>query len=132
MTKHVLILDDNADNRKLLYYALMPHNYDIHEAALGRDVLRLLDQKTDIDLALLDIELPDIDGLDVAEKLRQRFPDIVLIMLSANDNSDRLNRARKVGVHAYAVKPFNLRNILDFIRAFDDNALQPDMDMQVL
>ena len=132
MTKHVLILDDNADNRKLLCYALMPQDYAIHEAELGRDVLRLLDQKTDIDLALLDIELPDIDGLDVAEKLRQRFPGIVLIMLSANDNSDRLNRARQVGVQAYAVKPFNLKKILDFIRAFETDALQPDMDMLVL
>lgn len=131
MTKRVLILDDNADNRKLLFYALMSGDYEIHQAELGSDVARLIED-TQFDLALLDIELPDGDGLELAEKMRDRCPDAVVIMLSANDNIDRLEQARKVGAHAFVVKPFNLPKVLEFIQNCDGSPAGSSVDMQVL
>jgi DNA-binding response OmpR family regulator len=131
MTKRVLILDDNADNRKLLFYALMSGDYEIHQAELGSDVARLIED-TQFDLALLDIELPDGDGLDLAAKMRDRCPNAVVIMLSANDNIDRLEQARKVGAHAFVVKPFNLPKVLEFIQNCDASPAGSTADMQVL
>lgn len=131
MTKRVLILDDNADNRKLLVYALMSGDYEIHQAELGSDVARLI-QDTQYDLALLDIELPDGDGLELAEQMRERSPNAVVIMLSANDNIDRLEQARKVGAHAYVVKPFNLPKVLKFIQEYDTPPADSHVEMQVL
>ena len=117
MAKHVLILDDNTDNLDLLSlsFTALQSGYEIHRAAAGSEVAALL-EKTHLDLALLDVELPDADGLTLAEQLRQHFPDIVLIMLSANDEMDRLERARQVGASAYVVKPFNLSEIFELIR----------------
>jgi DNA-binding response OmpR family regulator len=131
MTKQVLILDDNADNRQLLYFALMSGDYKIFQAEQGSDVMRLM-QDTSFDMALLDVELPDADGLELAEKLRQRCPEVTLIMLSANDNTDRMEKARQVGAHAYVVKPFNLPKVLEFIREFEKEADKTGSRMHVI
>lgn len=114
MTRKVLVLDDNADNRKLLYYALMTGDFEIYEAELGSEANALL-EKREFDLALLDVELPDADGLELAGLLHQKYPDMFLIMLSANDDTTLLTRAREAGAQAYVVKPFNLRKLLDLI-----------------
>ena len=131
MTKRVLIVDDNEDNRKLLFFALMSGDYEIHQAESGQHVSDML-EKTRFDLALLDVELPDIDGLKLAEQLHEKHPDTVVIMLSANDNVDRLQKARQVGASAYIVKPFNLPKVLEFIRKFEGQTVTPDTEMQVL
>ncbi len=131
MTKRVLILDDNADNRKLLVYALHGHKYEICEAALGQEVLAMLQNGANsFDLALLDVELPDGDGLTLATKLREHSPEIVLIMLSANDSVDLVQHARTLGANAYVVKPFNLPKLLEFIRDFDQQTITASTAMQ--
>ncbi|MBI5959699.1 MAG: response regulator [Chloroflexi bacterium] len=124
MTKKVLILDDNADNRELLGFALMTGDYEIHKAELGKDAMQMV-ESTQFDLALLDVELPDIDGLDLAETMRTRYPDVGLIMLSANDNMDRLEKARRVGANAYVIKPFNLPELLKFLKKFEADVPRP-------
>ncbi len=129
MTKQVLILDDNADNRQLLYFALMTGDYEIHQAEQGSEAVTLMQQNV-YDLALLDVELPDADGLELAETLRQKCPHVALIMLSANDNIERLQKARQIGANAYVVKPFNLPKVLKFIRDFESN--QAEADMQII
>jgi CheY-like chemotaxis protein len=133
MARHVLILDDNNDNLDLLSFSLtsLQPGYEIHRAAAGSEVAALL-EKTHLDLALLDVELPDADGLTLAEQLRQHFPDIVLIMLSANDEMDKLERARQVGAHAYVVKPFNLSEIFKLIRETEIRAAGASSQMLVV
>lgn len=126
MSKRVLILDDNADNRKLLVFALHAHPYELCEAALGEDVEKLLRSEPPFDLALLDVELPDSDGLELAARLRKHSPSVVLIMLSANDNGDLVQRARELGANAYVVKPFNLPKLLEFISAFEDQTVKAE------
>lgn len=118
MAKKVLILDDNADNLELLGFALKIGDYEIYKAELGSDAEKLF-ENTRFDLALLDVELPDADGLDLAEKLRTCSPETGLIMLSANDDLNRLEKARKVGAFAYIIKPFNLPEVLKLIKELE-------------
>ncbi len=131
MTKRVLIVDDNEDNRKLLFFALMTGDYEIHQAESGQDVPDLL-ENNQFDMALLDVELPDVDGLKLAAQFHEKQPAAVVIMLSANDNVDRLQQARLVGASAYIVKPFNLPKVLAYIRKFEEESVTPDAEMQVL
>lgn len=131
MSKQVLILDDNADNRELLFFALMSRDYDIHQAALGRDAKKIIGQVS-VDLALLDVELPDGDGLELAEQIRRHNPEAVLVMLSANDSNELLQQARDLGVNAYVVKPFNLPRLLSFIRSVDEKGVTSGTKMQML
>ena len=132
MIQHILILDDNSDNRQLLFFALMSGDYVIYQAELGSDVDAIVSKAPRIDLALLDIELPDANGLDLAKQLRAQIPDIRLIMLSANDSIDLLERARAIGAEAYVVKPFNLPQVLKFIRELETESTEAQREMQVL
>ena len=115
MGKKVIIVDDHPANRKLLYFALRTGgDYEFHEAGSGAELMLLIEKVTP-DLALLDIELPDIDGLTLAEKLRKQFPKAILVMLSVLDNPDVLKKAFEAGANAYVIKPYNLRAVLDLI-----------------
>ncbi len=133
MSKHVLILDDNLDNLQLLAlcFATFKSDYKLHQATTGRDTLLLLED-TCLDMALLDIELPDADGLTLGEQLRRKFPGMTLIMLSANDEVEKLERARAIGASAYFVKPFNLSEILNVLRAIECTAVGSRSQMLVV
>src|SRR5690606_34835836 len=101
------------------------------EAALGQEVIaRLEAESSPFDLALLDVELPDVDGLEVAVRMRKHSPEAVLIMLSANDNTDLVQRARELGANAYIVKPFNLPKLLEFVNAFENQTVKADSALQ--
>ena len=76
---------------------------------------RVVIEQVTPDLALLDIELPDTDGLTLAKTLRERFPKALLVMLSVLDNPDILKKAFEAGANAYVIKPYNLREVLDLI-----------------
>jgi CheY-like chemotaxis protein len=115
MPKQVLIVDDNPANRKLLYFALRRGDYEMHEAATAGELMTLTESISP-DLALLDIELPDEDGLSLAGKLRQKFPKAILVMLSVNDEPSIVDRAFYAGANAYVVKPYDLCQVVDLIK----------------
>ncbi len=131
VTKQILIVDDDLNNRELLYFTLMKGAYDIHQAGTGDEATRL-SQETPMEMALIDIELPDANGLDLAEQFRQGFPKMIILILSALDNPDLLQRACRVGVNAYVVKPFSIRPLLDLIQKLEAKAELPEREMQVL
>lgn len=115
MSKQVLIVDDNPANRKLLYFALRRGDYEMHEAATAGELMTITESVSP-DLALLDIELPDEDGLSLAGKLRQKYPKAILVMLSVNDEPSIVDRAFYAGANAYVVKPYDLCQVVDLIQ----------------
>lgn len=131
MTKQVLIVDDNPGNRKLLFFALNAGDYEFHQAQTGAEALAAIDTTT-IDLALLDVELPDINGLDLAETVRQRFPKTLLVMLSVLDTSEAFERAFHAGANAYVIKPYNLRKVLELIQQLQQHPTTPCVQMLIL
>lgn len=125
---NVLILDDNPDNLKLLELALTTYNFNIFTATTYENAQSIV-KETDIELALLDIELEEVlkpNGLDLAEELRSHNTSVVIIMISANDNIKKLDRARKIGVDVYIVKPFNLPKILKLVQKFVEGGFVTD------
>lgn len=114
MTNHVLILDDNPDNRELLFLALSSDDYNIYQCETHQDAHQHI-MSNRVDVALLDIELPDGDGLEIAATMRQQHPASVIIMLSALDNFEMIHKASDIGVNAYIVKPYDLAILLDLI-----------------
>lgn len=131
MTKQVLIVDDNASNRKLLYFALKAGDYELHQAETGDEAMRII-EKTALDLALLDVQLPDIDGLDLARTVRQRFPKTLLIMLSVLDTGEAFERAFQAGANAYVIKPYNLRKVLELLQQLEQRPTSPHGQMLIL
>lgn len=114
MSKRVLIVDDDHSNRQLLFYALKAGNFDILDTASGKDALHLIEHHH-FDVALIDIELPDVNGIEVVRALHQAQPHAVIMMSTATDSPEMLTKACQVGARIYLVKPFELPTILRLI-----------------
>lgn len=108
----ILLVDDDETIRESLAWRLENLSYRVLPAALGREALRLARQEP-LDAVILDICLPDIDGLQICRMLTEdrRTADVPVIMLSAIDESDIVRRCREVGGLFFLAKPFDL-NVL--------------------
>jgi DNA-binding response OmpR family regulator/GGDEF domain-containing protein len=105
----LLVVDDNEDNRYTLTRRLGREGYaNIATATNGREALQLL-QAEPIDLVLLDIMMPDMNGYEVLERLKtdQRLQHIPVIMISAVDEIESVIRCIELGAEDYLSKPFN-------------------------
>jgi DNA-binding response OmpR family regulator len=112
--KTILIVDDNPSNLKLLELALtaaLKLECQIYQAGTHKAAVKLLEAQG-VDIALLDVELPDGNGLELARQLRHEAPSTLIIMLSALDERDVIDKACRAGADAYITKPFNLRDVL--------------------
>src|ERR1700722_6478362 len=102
----LLIVDDVADNRAVLARRFQRRNFDITEADCGRSALDLIERHS-FDLVLLDIMMPDITGVEVLRKIRQKYSQskLPVIMVTANSRSDDIVEALEVGANDYVTKP---------------------------
>jgi serine phosphatase RsbU (regulator of sigma subunit) len=104
----LLVVDDTEVNRDLLSRRLRSLGHEVVTAVHGRDALETLGREP-IDLVLLDIMMPEMDGFQVLERLRDdaRLRTIPVIMISAVDEIDAVARAIELGAADYLPKPFN-------------------------
>ena len=104
----ILIVDDSEMNREMLK-AILGEGYKYAEAVDGAQALRMLQQDMNIDLVLLDINMPKIDGFAVLEHMNQfRWIDEVpVIMISAADDRESIKRCYSLGVADYIRRPFD-------------------------
>ena len=84
--RNLLIVEDDEDIRSMLRMYFEPEGYNIFEAETGRDAIVLFSQEK-IDLVFLDIMLPEMDGLQVCEKLREHS-DVAVIMITAKSQEE--------------------------------------------
>ena len=120
MTTRVVIADDEAIIRLDLKEILVEAGYEVvGEAGNGDDALRLI-RDQDPDLALLDVKMPGMTGLEVARALDSSRPSVVL--LTAFSQRDMIEEARAAGVSAYLVKPFRRHELLPALRAVVERA----------
>lgn len=105
MAYTILIADDEAEIRELLRLYLEKDGYHVLEAADGQSALSLLEQE-EIDMALLDIMMPKVDGYHVLKKLRESSNMPVMILSAKNQDSDKI-LGLDLGADDYLAKPFN-------------------------
>jgi two-component system, OmpR family, response regulator len=101
----VLVVDDDAHIRKLIRLYLENSNYGVIEAADGQEALDLLG-KHPIDLAIVDVMMPKIDGYELTEDIRS-FLDIPILMVTAKAESQDKVKGFRAGTDDYLVKPFD-------------------------
>jgi diguanylate cyclase (GGDEF)-like protein/PAS domain S-box-containing protein len=104
----VLIIDDNEMNRDMLSRRLERKGYAVREAESARGLVERL-QKEPVDLILLDVEMPEVSGLDALQALRSHFNPIELpiIMVTAKDRSEDVVAALDLGANDYVTKPID-------------------------
>lgn len=111
----ILIIDDEAQIRKLLTITLQSNNYKVIEAATGSEGVKLVSSHTP-DLVLLDLGLPDESGHEVLRHLREWFSNPILI-ISVQTNEEDIVRALDNGANDYLIKPFRTGELLARIRS---------------
>ncbi|HJU04137.1 MAG TPA: ATP-binding protein, partial [Nitrospiraceae bacterium] len=113
--KRILVGDDDADIRHLLRDRLESEGYLVHLALDGREALGAL-WSGSLDGMILDIGIPQIDGLDVLRQVRKKYPAMPVIMITAVEARERAIAAMQAGANAYLLKPFTsaqLQHVVD-------------------
>lgn len=108
--KQILVVDDDADIRQLLLDWLTSQGYAAETARDGAQALAAL-QSGRFDGVILDMGLPDLDGLEVLRRLREWNHSIPVLVVTASDAKERAVRAVSLGAQAYLLKPFDLRHM---------------------
>lgn len=119
----VLVVDDERAIRRFLNAALTAHGYAVFEAATGEEALAaVIAQRPD--LIILDLGLPDIDGVEVTRRLRE-WSRLPIIILSVREQEEDKIEALDAGADDYLTKPFGIGELLARMRAAQRRAAQP-------
>lgn len=110
----ILIIDDEIQIRRLLEITLSATGYKICEAATGKEGL-IMAATSIPNLIILDLGLPDIDGIEILKKLREWYQKPIII-LSARNSENEIVRALDIGANDYLTKPFHTGELLARIR----------------
>lgn len=108
--QRILIVDDEEDLRSILTQRLVRRGYEIMEAGTAQEGIELL-QENIFESVLLDIRLPDGDGLQLLQEMKKRQPDLQVIMLTGHGTLESAIEAMKAGAYDYLTKPCNLSEL---------------------
>ncbi len=121
MGQNILYIEDNPDNMLLVQRALESRGYKLLKAVNGMDGISVAEEG-DVDLILLDINLPDIDGYEVAQRLRKsnkpKLAYIPIIAITANALKGDAQKALEAGCDVYMSKPIDIRELWARVEAF--------------
>ena len=103
----ILIVDDEPDVLKLLHEALTLRGYDVRLASSGDEALDVIERENSINMVLLDVILPGRSGVETLKELKQRHPQLAVILMSAVADSHVAHHARRLGAFDYILKPLD-------------------------
>lgn len=108
-----MIADDVGETRQSIHMmmSLVPNSEVVAVARNGREAIAMAKQHRP-DIALVDINMPEVDGLTAIQKMRQHQPNLICIIISAEKDPPTLQRAIAVGAHGYLIKPISAEQLL--------------------
>ncbi|MEH1952603.1 response regulator [Nostoc sp.] len=121
LNRRLLVVDDNATNRKIIYHQATRWGMLVDQAASATTALKAIQeaakQKNLYDIAVVDMQMPEIDGMTLGEQIKANsaIAGLPLIMLTSTNQRDEIQRALKIGFAAYLVKPVKSSRLLDTI-----------------
>lgn len=111
----ILLVDDEAALCESLTYTLQKEGYEVTTAADGQSAIKQFHKQVP-DIILLDLMLPEVDGMEVCWRIRA-FSDVPIVMLTAKDQDTDKVRGLEAGADDYVTKPFNTRELLARIKS---------------
>ena len=107
----ILIVEDEKPIREFIAINLKREKYEVVEAVSGEEALSLLKDE-EVDLVILDIMLPGIDGYEVCRNIRENLPDTAIIMVTAKSQDMDKVIGLELGADDYVIKPFNTYELI--------------------
>ena len=114
MSKKILICDDEEGIRESLKLILGDH-YDLILTDTGEQCLECLEHDKSVGLVLLDIKMPEVDGLDILKILKEKNPSLNVIVVTGYKSIETASEASSLGASGYIVKPFKSDEILEAV-----------------
>lgn len=108
---HILVVEDNADMRELFCTVLSDSGYHCLPASNGLDALEIMDREY-VDLIVADIMMPGMDGYELTKTLRDTKCEIPILMVTAKDQFEDMQRGFRAGTDDYMVKPINVKELV--------------------
>jgi len=114
----ILIVDDEKEIIELIKYNLEKANFNVISAKSGGEALDLIDSKPSINLIILDVMLPGIDGLEILKKIKksEKTKNIPVIMLTAKGEESDIVAGLKLGADDYITKPFSVKVLIERVK----------------
>ena len=105
---HALIIDDSSATRMILREILSSHGFDIVEAENGKQALEQLADHDDITLALVDWNMPEMNGYEFLIEARKdsKFDGVLMMMVTTETDMSKVSQALEAGANEYVMKPF--------------------------
>ena len=118
--KSILIIDDDKSILRILTRILQKQGYSTQTAETGREAEEQMNSQH-YDLALIDVKLPDTDGVDLLQKIQATRPDMIKIILTGFASMDNGIKALNAGADAYLVKPVEPTELIKILKEkFDE------------
>ena len=116
----ILVVDDSNTMREIVSTFLKQNGFEVALANDGRDGLKQLQLDAGIKLVVSDINMPNMDGLTMAEKIRTELGNsaVRIVMLTTEDNASMRARGKEIGITGWIVKPFRGEAVLGPFRRF--------------
>ena len=118
--KIVLVVEDNMISYKLISAVLTKVNTGMVHATNGRQAIELCAGKHHFDLVLMDMQMPEVDGLEATRKIKQICPDLPVIATTANTYDEDEASFRRAGCDAFLSKPLQFRKLFELMESFFD------------
>lgn len=112
----ILIVDDDPDINVLLSSYLAEEGFKVYTATRPSQAIELV-QKNPVDLALIDLAMPEMNGIELLKKLKEINPNLEAIMITAYKDAEKVVEAFKAGAYDCLFKPFNLKYLRAAIMA---------------
>lgn len=130
MTRSILLVDDEPQTRDLLRLMLKRDGYEVFEAEDGYEALDKVKAIVP-DMVLLDVMMPNIDGLTVCRHIRkdESLAELPVVMLSARTHLEAVEKGIMAGATRYLTKPIGRKELLQHIREVFDGIPSPEMQM---
>ena len=106
MAKKIMIVDDSKTIRQQVRFTLTKSGFDVVEAEDGNDGLVKLSENPDVAMIISDVNMPNMNGLEMVEKMKSNGSTVPVIMLTTEGAADLIQRAKAAGAKGWLVKPF--------------------------
>ena len=124
MPIHVLVIDDEEDFLNSLVMRIELRGFNVHGVLSGAKAIEfLVANPGEVDVVLLDIKMPGMDGIETLRQIRSRFPETQVIVVTGHASQEFSRLGRELGAFDYLIKPIRLEVILERIEAACDQTL---------
>jgi DNA-binding NtrC family response regulator len=115
LNESILVVDDDDDVRDTLSSVLLNEGYVVETANNGKEAIKA-SEKAYFDVALIDVELPDMKGIDILHKLKEKQPGMIQIIITGFPSLENAVKAVNEGAVGFILKPFNIGELLKMLR----------------